>query len=312
MLNSARRMVGVAARAAAAVGAAAVISAQTVAIDGPQLLKDLQVLAADDMQGREVGTSGGAKARGYIVQRFKASGLQPVGSSYLHEFALPVARGASGDRPVGVNVVGRIEGRERPSRFIVVSAHYDHVGVRNGQVFNGANDNASGTAALFALATHFSAHPARHGLLFVAFDAEEIGLVGARAFVSNPPVDRSAIALNLNADMVGRDAANLLWVSGTFEQPPLKAPVARVAARAPVTLRMGKDDPRGRSSDYWMTDSDQWAFREAGIPALYIGVEDRDQHHRHTDDYANMTHTFFVNAVDTIRMLVEEFDGVLK
>ena len=81
------------------------------------------------------------------------------------------------------NVVGRIDGTAAPGRYIVVSAHYDHIGVRNGQVFNGADDNASGTAALFALARHFSANRPRHSLIFAAFDAEESGLRGARHFV---------------------------------------------------------------------------------------------------------------------------------
>jgi Zn-dependent M28 family amino/carboxypeptidase len=296
--------------AAGLLWSAATLASQSVAIDGPQLLKDLAVLAADDMQGREAGSAGGARARAYIEERFKASGLRPVGASYLQEFPLPIADGST---RTGVNVVGRLDGRGRADRFIVVSAHYDHVGIREGRIFNGANDNASGTAALFALARYFGAHPTRHSLLFAAFDAEEMGLVGARAFVRRPPVDRSAIVLNLNADMVGRDADNLLWVSGTFDQPHLKAPVARVAARAPVTLRMGYDDPAARPPrDYWMRDSDQWAFREAGIAALYIGVEDREHHHRHTDDYANMTHDYFVKAVETIGMLIEEFDRTLE
>ena len=274
------------------------------AIERGQLIKDLEVLSADAMEGREVSTAGGARARAYVVQRFQASGIPPVGGSYEHAFA------RAGGRQ-GVNVIGRIEGRELPGRHIVLSAHYDHAGVRRGRIFNGANDNASGTAALFALGRFFSAHPLRHSLLVVAFDGEESGLEGSRAFVRRPPVDRASIVLNLNADMVGRDPDNRLWVSGTFEQPALKPPVERVAARAPVALRMGYDNPNGPPSDYWMRMSDQWAFREAKIPALYIGVEDYAHLHQPTDDYANMTHDFFINAVETIKLLVIEMDKEL-
>jgi Zn-dependent M28 family amino/carboxypeptidase len=261
-----------------------------------------------------VGSPGGARARAYILARFKASGIPAIGASYEQPFALAgTGRGGRGGRggTTGINVVGRIPGREIPGRHIVLSAHYDHVGVNGGRVFNGADDNASGTAALFALGRYFSTHPIRHSLIIAAFDGEERGLSGSRAFVSHPPVDRSSIVLNLNADMIGRDAGHQLFVSGTFEQPALKPPVARVAARAPVRLLMGYDNPNGPESEYWMRMSDQWSFREAGIPALYIGVEDFEHLHKPTDDYANMTHRFFVDAVETIRLLVEEFDKAL-
>ena len=278
-----------------------------VAVDGAQLLQDLKTLSADDMQGRQAGTAGGARARAYVVSRFKASGIQPIGESYTTAFPLGAREGANAPAPTGVNVIGRIAGRRQPARHIVVSAHYDHVGVNSGRVFNGADDNASGTAALFALGKYFSANQPQHTLIFAAFDAEEINLTGARAFVRRPPVDLKSIALNLNADMIGRDANNRLYVSGTFEQPILKPYVTRVAERAPVRLLMGYDNPKG-GVNYWMRSSDQWAFIEAGIPGLYVGVEDNAQHHQPTDDYDNMTHVFFVNAVETLRMLVEEFD----
>jgi Zn-dependent M28 family amino/carboxypeptidase len=277
-----------------------------VAIDGAELLTDLKVHSADEMEGRKAGTAGGARARAYVVERFKASGIRPFGQTYTSEFPLGVRQGSSGPAPVGVNVIGRISGTRHAARFLVISAHYDHVGIVGGRVFNGANDNASGTAALFALGKHFSANPPQHTLIFAAFDAEEANLAGARAFVQKPPVDRASIVLNVNADMIGRDAKDRLYVSGTFEQPLLKPQVARVAARAPVTLLVGYDNPKA-GTDYWMTSSDQWAFREARIPALYVGVEDSEQHHKPTDDYDNMTHAFFVYAVETLRMLVEEF-----
>ena len=282
--------------------------AQSGAIDAAALLRDTERLSADDMEGRQTGSAGAARARAYIVERFTASGIRPFGASYLHEFQVSPAPGGDGPRGVTANVVGYVSGREVSARYIVVSAHYDHVGVSGGRIFNGANDNASGTAALLALGRYFSANPARHSIVFAAFDAEEIALNGARAFVSNPPVERSSIVLNINADMVGRDSDNHLYVSGTFGQPLLKPPVARVAARAPVTLLMGHDDPSDRSGDNWMQRADQWAFIEAGIPGLYVGVEDREHYHRATDDYANLTHRFFVNAVETIRLLVLEFD----
>jgi hypothetical protein len=282
-------------------------------IDSAQLLRDLQTLSADDMQGRQVGTPGGEKARTFVVERFKASGLEMVGESFLHPFSFRSGRGAtgSGDAPErqGVNVVGRVIGTRVPDRYVVLTAHYDHIGVRNGEVFNGADDNASGTAALFALARYFSEHRPSHSLLFVAFDAEESGLRGARAFVASPPVPAESLIVNLNMDMIGRDPNDLLFVSGTHQQPALKPVIERVAASASITLRMGHDNPDLRDVEDWTRSSDHFPFCEAKIPCLYIGVEDFDQHHKATDDYDTMSHDFYVRVVETMVSMVRAFDA---
>jgi hypothetical protein len=109
--------------------------------------------------------------------------------------------------------------------------------------------------------------------------------------------------------MIGRDPNNRLYVSGTHQFPALRPLVSRVAGRAPVDLRMGYDDPaRGRDRD-WTRDSDQWAFMERGIPALYVGVEDFALHHDADDDYESMTLDFYARAVETVADLVREFDA---
>jgi Zn-dependent M28 family amino/carboxypeptidase len=276
--------------------------------DAQQLLKDLEILSADDMQGRRVATPGGEKARAYVVERFKASGILPFGASYESPFAIAGGGRTGGTETTGVNVVGRIEGRNT-SRYIVITAHYDHIGVRNGEVFNGADDNASGTAALFALAKYFSTRKPANSLLFVAFDAEEGGLRGARAFVAKPPVPAESLIINLNMDMIGRDTKDLLYVAGTTPQPFLKPFIERIAAKAPVKLTMGYDSSAWKEN--WMGQSDHAAFCQAKIPCLYFGVEDFENHHKATDDYATMTHGFYVRAVETMVRAVEEFDANL-
>ena len=286
---------------------AQVPAVKSAVIDAPQLLRDLQVLSADDMEGRQVGTAGGARARAYVVERFKASGLVPFGDTFEHLFTF-AGRQGTGDVK-GANVIGRIDGTRNPKRYIVITAHYDHVGVRSGQVFNGADDNASGTAALFALAKYFSTRRPENTLIFVAFDGEEDGLRGARAFLASPPVDVGALAINLNMDMIGRDPNNLLFAVGTRQQLYLKPFIERIAAKAPVKLQMGHDDPAEKED--WTGQSDHAAFCRARIPCLYFGVEDFDQHHRATDDYETMTHAFYVRAVETMVLAVTEFDGRL-
>jgi len=289
---------------------------QSKLIDAPALLRDLQTLSADDMEGRQVGTPGGAKARAFVIERFKALGIAPLGASYEQPFTFTAGRGAAQAERQGANVIAKIDGTKSPKQYIVVSAHYDHIGVRTGTVFNGADDNASGTAGLFALAKYFKANPPAHTVIFAAFDVEESGLRGARAFVANPPVDLTAIAINLNMDMIGRDPNDLLYVVGTYTQPYLKPFIERIAAKAPVKLVMGHDDPEkakanasNKAFEDWTSDSDHKAFCDAKVPCLYFGVEDFDQHHRATDDYATMTYGFYVRAVETLLHAVQEFDS---
>lgn len=277
-------------------------------IDASQLLRDLQVLSSDDMQGRQLGTPGGEKARAYVADRFAASGLLPFGDTYAQPFTFASGRSGTPTERRGVNVIGRIDGARTSQRYIVISAHYDHVGVRGGQVFNGADDNASGTAALFALGRYFSAHRPSNSLIFAALDGEEAGLRGAQAFVKSPPVEAASIAIDLNMDMIGRDPNDRLFVVGTRQQPFLAPFIERVAATAPVKLVMGHDDPANRDVEDWTRDSDHYAFCQAKIPCLYFGVEDFDQHHRATDDYETITYGFYVRATETMVRVVEEFD----
>jgi Zn-dependent M28 family amino/carboxypeptidase len=246
-----------------------------ITIDRGQLLEDLRILSADDMEGRAIGTAGGARARAYILGRFRAAGIQPIGETLEWPFE-------AGRRGIaGANVAGVILGTKHPRHYLVISAHYDHIGTRNGTVFNGADDNASGTAALFAIAAHFARSKPETSLLFVAFDGEEPGLLGSRAFVRQPPVPRDDILFDLNVDMVGRETSNVLWVSGVRREPGLKPLVEAAARIAPLTLRMGFDDPANPQDD-WTTQSDQWSFIQAGIPGVYVGVADEANHHRGT------------------------------
>jgi Zn-dependent M28 family amino/carboxypeptidase len=292
----------------AAVFAAALLHAQSASIDAKKLFRDLETLAADAMEGRQPGTPGGAKARAYIVQRFKEAGIEPLGKSYERPFTFR-GRGDGSDR-TGVNIVGVIRGRKNPDRYIAITAHYDHLGVRNGQVFNGADDNASGVAALLAIAAAAHAEKPEHSLLLAALDAEETGLNGARALVGDPPVPIAAIAMNVNMDMVARDAKNVLFASGTSHYPFLKEYLKDVA-RPPVVLRFGHD-VAGSKEDDWTQDSDHFPFHQAGIPFIYFGVEDEAQHHKPTDDAETITKEFFVGATNTMLAAIRRFDANLE
>jgi hypothetical protein len=278
-------------------------------IDSGALLRDIGVLAHDSMGGRRTGSAGSEAARRYLVAQFTAAGLRPLGDGYTTGFDFTGRRDSV--RYHGTNVVGYVRGTRSPDRYIVVSAHYDHLGTRGDTSYNGADDDASGTAAVLALARHFARQPAAHSLVFVAFDAEELGLQGARAFVAAPPVPREAIALDVNMDMVSRNAKGELYAAGTYHYPALRAPLDRVASAAPVKLVFGHDRPGLPPGDDWTQSSDHGPFHAAKIPFVYFGVEDHPDYHKPTDDVERIEPGFYVRATRTVLAAVQELDAAL-
>ena len=274
-------------------------------IDAARLLEDVRALSADAMEGRGAGTKGGELARAYVERRFTEAGLAPLWDTYEQPFDLP-------SKGKGVNVVGYVKGTKYPERLVVVSAHYDHLGVRGGQIYNGADDNASGVAVLLQLAAHYAgaARP-EHSLVFAALDAEEIGLVGARELVKRLKAEKRDVALDVNLDMVGHSERGELYASGTYYTPALRPALESIAAGAPIKLLIGHDRP-GQGHDDWTNQSDHYAFHKAGIPFVYFGVEDHKDYHKPTDDFETITQPFFVHAAETILSAVEAFDTDLS
>ncbi len=207
-------------------------------------------------------------------------------------------------------MLGVVPGGVLAGRYIVVSAHYDHLGVRNGEIYNGADDDASGCVALVALARALRGQPLRHSLIFAAFDAEEVGLRGSRAFVADPPVPLDSIALDLNLDMVAR-TAGVLWAGGAHQTPALRPVLERVAAEAPLELRLGHDAPDAPEGDDWTHSSDHGPFHDVGIPFVYLGVEDHPDYHRPTDDFRNIDPGEYMDALRTALLTLVALDAAL-
>ena len=258
-------------------------------------MADVHVLSAADMGGRAVGSEGNTRARAFIVQRFRDLGVATVGGNFEHPFTFT----RQSAKLEGVNVVGLVEGTADRSRYTLLSAHYDHLGTRDGAIFFGADDNASGVAGLLAAASWFKAHPPGRSLLLVAFDAEEMGLRGARHFVANPPVPLQAIDLVVNLDMISRGDTNTIYVAGTSHSPKLKAPVEELARGRPIKVAFGHDRkvPGAPPSDDWTMASDHGPFHTAGIPFLYFGVEDHPDYHKPTDTAGRIPIPFYAEAV---------------
>ena len=167
--------------------------------DSSLLVHSIQEFSSDSMEGRETGEDGGLKAQNYIQQRYRQLNLLQFDSTYFHafNFANPFKK----SKIKGVNLIGWIKGQTRPNKYMVISSHHDHLGIRNGEIYNGADDNASGISAMLESAAYFKKNPPMNSILFVAFDAEELGLEGAKYFVENPPISIDKILMNINLDM---------------------------------------------------------------------------------------------------------------
>ncbi len=277
--------------------------AAAAVVDSAATWCTLTELAADSMEGRRTGSRGNAAARALLVQRLRAAGLEPV----EQPFAIT---GRDTSVRTGVNVIARVRGADT-SRLIVVSAHYDHVGAHGGVIYNGADDDASGTAALLALAEWYAKHPPKHAMLYAFFDGEEIGLVGARAFVASPPVALSRLAVDVNLDMVARLDKNELYAAGASPSPFLRPLLEATAHVAPVKLLLGHDTDAQGPHDNWISQSDHYAFHLLGIPWICFGVEDHPDYHRPTDDVEKINPGRFMAAVRTIADFLHRLDQSL-
>jgi Zn-dependent M28 family amino/carboxypeptidase len=273
-------------------------------LDRARLLREVRVLAGAEFEGRATGSPGGMRARRWLIEQFGAAGITPLTASGYEQSFTVEGRAAA-------NVAGRVPGRTS-ARTIIVTAHYDHVGIRNGVLYPGADDNASGVAALLEAGRHLVQEPPRHSFVLAALDAEELGQRGARALLAADTVPREAIALNINLDMVSRSTTRELFVAGT-SYSPWQLPILRdVQRRSSITLRFGHDRPNaGRGADDWTHASDHGPFHDAGIPFVYFGVEDHPDYHKPTDTADRIEPRFFGDAVETILDAIRAFDAAL-
>jgi Zn-dependent M28 family amino/carboxypeptidase len=288
------------------------------AADSALLMRDVFRLSHDSMQGRRVGTPGNAMARAMIAARFDSLKLEVVGT----KGRTPGFTGRGGATQ-GANVIGMIRGTRFPDQYIVVSAHYDHIGVTNpggrgcaaigaDSICNGADDDASGTAGVLNLAQYFMRNKPAHSIIFAAFDSEESGLAGSRAWVDSMPVAPEKVLININMDMVGRNDKNELYAAGPTKWPHL-APMVNAAiacAPKPVKLISGHDgNPGHTGGNDWTTQSDHGSFHRRGIPFIYFGEEDHPDYHKAGDHPDRLMPAFYVATIRIVGDFVKRFDA---
>jgi hypothetical protein len=250
-----------------------------------RVMTTIRVLASNDFAGRKPNTIGSKKAQAYIINKFRRAGIGPVpGSTYRQKMR------------IGTNVMGWLPGRgPLADEIIIVGAHYDHLGLSRRKMHLGANDNASGVSAMLAAVRAISLlRPSEHrSLLVVAFDSEELGLVGSKYFAKNPPVPLVRVAAVVVLDMIGRRAhpafGNMFAVMGTEKSPQLKKAVDRVSPVDGIrVVRMGihliENTPFGK-----YVPSDYGPFYAAGIPFAFLTAGLTDTYHLPVDTVDTLT-----------------------
>jgi Zn-dependent M28 family amino/carboxypeptidase len=264
------------------------------------LLNNIKTLSSDAFEGRRTGTPGAIKAKDYIIDELIKEGVKPLGENYEQQFTFNNYNAA--------NVLGIINGTGESNKYIVLSAHYDHEGVKNGKIYNGADDDASGVSAVIAFAEYFKTNPPKHNVILAAFDAEELGLKGAFHFVKDNTIQQRNIVLNLNMDMISRSDKNELFAVGTRYSSHLKPTIDNFETIGNVNLVIGHEGLT--KGDDWTSSSDHAAFHKANIPFIYFGVADHIDYHKPTDDFERIHKQFYQDAVETIIQVFAKLDAL--
>tara|TARA_Y100001935_G_scaffold223573_1_gene199238 strand:- start:171477 stop:172718 length:1242 start_codon:yes stop_codon:yes gene_type:complete len=266
-------------------------STLTPEITGADITEYITYLASDSLKGREAGTADEAVAGNYIADLFRDFGLEPAGddNTYLQEFTINTAKlnnphatdESEGEKRIAKNVVGLLQGTGTSDEFIIIGAHYDHLGMGSfgslysgdPRIHNGADDNASGTAGLLELAHYFSKNRPETDILFLAFSGEEMGLLGSAHYVEEPTVDLDNALAMINMDMIGRLKEKLIIFGiGTADDWET---IVTDANTDSLTIDLVPDGTGA---------SDHTSFYYKNIPVLHYFTDTHADYHRPSDD----------------------------
>lgn len=275
-----------------------------------RLEKHVQILASDSLEGRGLGTKGHTKAVDYIVQQMQEIGLQPFQEgSFVQEFSYKVQL----VQVAGKNIVGMIEGADPvlKSEVIIIGAHYDHLGYTTTtsgekQIYPGADDNASGVAGMLEIARLIlqgDRLPSRT-LVFVAFDAEESGLIGAYEFTeAKKPFDNSAIKAMFSLDMIGMlSKYKGLEMKGWETLAAAQDLMAHAQAIQPLPIKKTDATIEMRT--------DTWPFGKLGVPAIHAFTGLVSPYHKPEDTYDLLDYDGMAQIVRFLTVLTQEMSSV--
>ncbi len=261
----------------------------------PYVTERVSTLASDEMEGRKIGTEGVEKAANYIEKNFKKIGLKPFeNKSYRQKFV-------TNDIPME-NVIGILEGKSKKDEYVIYSAHYDHIGYSGGtekeHIANGADDNASGVTALFALAKYFKKVGNERTIIFIAFSGEESGLLGSKHYATT--IDPAKIVAGINIEMIGKvfnEGEKNAFLTG-FDRSSLGTLIQENLEGTDYKLI---PDPYTKFKLFYRSDNAPLA--KLGVPAHTFSSDaiDKDKHyHQVTDEVETLN---MENLVDMIKLI---------
>ncbi len=267
-------------------------------ITAAELSKHLHIIASDEMQGRNTGEPGQKLAGEYLIAQYKKDGIphpptakdyfQPIPASY---FVRPFSP-KLGDSE---NIWAYIEGSDKKDEVVVITAHYDHVGMKNGEIYNGADDDGSGTVALLEIAQAFhqakiNGNGPRRSILILHVTGEEHGLHGSRFYSENPLFPLQNTVANINIDMIGRrdtfhpDTNNYVYVIGSdrLSTDLHNITEAANARHTNLVLDYKYNDINDPQRFYYR--SDHYNFAKNGIPSVFLFNGIHEDYHKPGDD----------------------------
>ena len=266
--------------------------------------KHIYTLANDSMQGRKAGTEGIEKAAKYIEGQFKKIGLKYFNNnSFRQTFNYKNKRSRNQEELKLFNVIGFLEGNEKKDEIVVISAHYDHLGMKStgsgDLIFNGANDNATGVAAVLALAEYFkSKNNNSRSILFIAFTAEEMGLLGSNYF--GKTISPESIVAGINIEMIGKESPfgpNTAWLTG-FQRSNFGKIIQKNLSSSEFKIY---PDPFLGYRLFFR--SDNASFARLGIPAHTFSTSPMDKdldYHKVTDEASTLNMKTITQTIKAI------------
>ncbi|MBL7868582.1 MAG: M28 family peptidase [Flavobacterium lindanitolerans] len=267
------------------------------AISASDLKTNLYVIAGDEMEGRNTGEPGQKKAGKYLISQYEKIGVSyPKGATDFYQ-KVPAAfmsRAFSPKLNDSENIWAFIEGSEKPDEILVISAHYDHVGMKNGQVYNGADDDGSGTVALLEIAKAFmlakkDGHGPKRSILFLHVTGEEHGLHGSRYYVEHPLFPLKNTIADLNIDMIGRrddkhkDNGNYVYLIGSDRLSTDLHKISENANKEYTKLELDYKYNDRNDPERIYYRSDHYNFAKNGIPSLFYFNGVHEDYHKATD-----------------------------
>lgn len=267
-------------------------------ITAAELKTHLYIVASDEMEGRETGSAGQKKAGNYLIDQYKANKIPfPKGATDYYQ-KIPAAylnAKKNENLPDSENIWAYIEGSEKPNEVVVISAHYDHVGVKNGEVFNGADDDGSGTVALLEIAQAFKiakdeGHGPKRSVLILHVTGEEHGLHGSRYYSENPLFPLANTITDINIDMIGRhddlhkDSSNYVYLIGSDYLSTDLYNICEDVNKKYVNLFLDYKFNDRKDPNRFYYRSDHYNFAKNGIPSVFLFNGVHADYHKATDE----------------------------